>query len=101
MQVIKSKNIFVTDNFYIKHKVNHDLKFKDAVKICHLKNFELTHIKRSEFNLCGIFGVPVKMNILSESSSKTQILCRFPAESLQTLEKNIPTNKHIFFGFRE
>jgi hypothetical protein len=64
---------------------------------------ELHHIKRSEFNLCGIFGVPVKIDVLDESVSNTKksVLCRFPTESLETLENSVPKNKHIFLGLRE
>jgi hypothetical protein len=92
----------IEDTFYIKHKINGP-EFDHVQNQCHLKNLELHHLKRSEFNLCGIFGVPVKIDVLHESVStkKRQVLCRFSTESLQTLEKNVPANKYIFLGLRE
>jgi hypothetical protein len=95
--------MYLSDVFYIDKTTNVPVKLHVREK-CHFKNLKLHGIARNEFNLCGIFGVPVKMNlnIAGESAlSSKKMLCRFPNESLKLLKKNIPTNKHVFLGLRE
>jgi hypothetical protein len=91
------------DYFYIKHHIND--RSKSYVKKCHLKNGKIHHLKRHEINLCGIFGVPVKMNLNVSNKVLPQrtknIFCSFPQASLDLLANNVPTNKHKFLGLIE
>lgn len=70
-----------------------------------MKNFKLYRIQRNEFNLCGIFGIPVQIevNILDPKLpiQTNKLFCRFNEQNLQLLKKSIPENNHKFLGFTE
>jgi hypothetical protein len=92
------KAINLNGLFYVDHHTN--IAPEVVLKKLRFKNKKLYTITLEEINSFGIFGVPftVEFNPTGIPKTTKRLWFKVTSESISNLKKNIPANKHVYFG---